>query len=262
MAFVAMHMLRVPSMRDIVRAHIVEVTKTLLAVSAGHPEEVRQYAVNRLNVSEEDADSLVEALQYSDDLFEINVADNTDLGVVMGSWGEVAAVMANMHMHILVPDDGMEFITGDRPVSVYSPGHGGFRTGILDRRVEVTFPLNRRACLLLTWGNFGRETVTRAPPDDVAGDRQGQAGSAGEPGRGAGGLALTVRDPYVFESLGIKAREAVGESELEAIHSARAFHSGNRYFAVLRCSATLLDVQIWASFKGYPFDCIRQAPAG
>lgn len=30
-----------------------------------------------------------------------------------------------------------------------------------------------------------------------------------------GSLALTVRDPYVFEFLGIKAREAMGESELE-----------------------------------------------
>src|SRR5690606_36402784 len=30
-----------------------------------------------------------------------------------------------------------------------------------------------------------------------------------------GSLALTVRDPYVFEFLGLKSREAMGESELE-----------------------------------------------
>ena len=157
-AFVALHQLRVPHMRNKVQELICWVANATLAVRAEHPEETRRMAIEEMGMSEDEADELVEAVQMPPDDFEMGVADNTDLGVLMRNWGPVCRVIYRMHMHLLLAPEGTDLITGDRPVCMFAPGAGRFETGLGDHKVEVTFPLNRRSCLLFTW-NQRQEVV-------------------------------------------------------------------------------------------------------
>jgi len=157
-AFVALHKLRVPHMRNKVQELIGWLANATLAVHAEHPEETRRMAIEEMGMSEDEADKLVEAVQMPADDFEMGVADNTDLGVLMRNWGPVCRVIYRMHTHLLLAPDGTDFVTGDRPVCMFASGGGRFETGLGDPKVEVTFPLNRRSCLLFTW-NQGQEVV-------------------------------------------------------------------------------------------------------
>ena len=157
-AFVALHKLRVPHMRNKVQDVIKRIANATLALHAEHPEETRRMAIEEMGMSEEEADSLVEAVQMPAEDFEVEVANNSDLGALIGNWGPVCRVINDMHMHLLLAPTGVDFVTGDRPVCMYAPGAGRFATELAHRKVEVTFPLNRRACLVFAW-THGQEVV-------------------------------------------------------------------------------------------------------
>ena len=157
-AFVALHKLRVPHMRDTMSDFMVRLSKTMLAMYRAHPDATREVGINELGMTEEEADALVKAVQMPDDDFEIEVANNSDLGPLLGNWGTICRVLDDMHMHMLLAPEGVGFITGDRPVCAFAPGAGRFQTGLAHRSVEVTFTLNRRACLVFGWTQ-GQEVV-------------------------------------------------------------------------------------------------------
>lgn len=138
--FVGIHLLRVPHMRDAVNDFSSRVCNSILAAYA-------QRAEGLWNMP---ADAAEGAGQY-----DFRHAENGEASVLIQALPSVIRVLDDMKMHIAVPPPGSAFITGDRPVSTFAPGHGGWSTGLAMPRVEVVFPLGSQVCLVFNWDGPG-----------------------------------------------------------------------------------------------------------
>jgi Protein of unknown function (DUF4238) len=154
--FMAMHLLRVPAVRNRFRDTFIELQRKMLDLYAQHPESIRRLVFDE-GGSAEDADRAVEAVQAHWD-FKLQVTGNSDLSTLVKVMPKVWPVM--------VATGQTGFITGDRPVCMFAPGQGDFETGLAEPKVEVTMALNSKMCALFAWRHG--ESIMRVGDEVVA----------------------------------------------------------------------------------------------
>lgn len=165
--FVVMHFLRVPARRDTVREFLRrtgETTYTMMAMVPGAMEDALvELGLATADNAASEAESL-RSLKPGVD-FDLEIADNSDLPMLVETMRDTFGIVADMRWAIATAPAGRRFITSDCPASFGGPLPGTGHLGIMDPNVLGVFPLNSRACLLLTW--FMGETVREATHQEM-----------------------------------------------------------------------------------------------
>lgn len=166
MVFVGIHYLRVPHMRDTLNNFISELSNTTLAVAASHEGGLEGMLIQAGQATEENVADVAASVKAGIGEYKFQYADNAEAGILIGgALPTVMRILDEMRLHLGVARAGHTYITGDRPVSAFAPGHGGWDTGLGMKHVEVAFPISSCCCLIFNW--TGRGGVFWQEPEQV-----------------------------------------------------------------------------------------------
>jgi hypothetical protein len=160
-AYVAIHLLRVPSIRDSIQETFSNVMNTMLAVMASVPGNLEEVLVHTGASTKDEAAHDAAKMKEGIGHYKIRIADNGDAAMLIRGMDVVLEALNGMKIHIVFAEEGSTYITGDRPVLTSFPGQGMGGLGLGHKDVEVTFPLNSNALLMFTWD--GEDSMGELP---------------------------------------------------------------------------------------------------
>lgn len=108
---------------------------------------------------------VVETIRDFEQRFTLEVDDRHPLAVSLRMTPVVAAELVRMNWCLLDAPSGSFFITGDCPLTVFTPVRAGrvmFGAGLRRPEAEVTFPLSPTVCLFLDYAGTNRRRRIRA----------------------------------------------------------------------------------------------------
>jgi len=165
MAFLAT---RVPIFRDALEAFMAELVQMVMTMSASHPEYfVRGY--REANAGKELSEAEIEDARQAilKGAYKVRAKPTLSLAAAVEAANDTVYPLLNeMRWAFLSAGNGVSFLTCDNPVSWVDPTlpPGFYGSGLAMRKVEVTFPIGPKLCLLASWeGPSGRV----AAPDSL-----------------------------------------------------------------------------------------------
>ena len=153
--FVAIHYLRVPHMREVMNDFINRVSHTMFAVAVAHPGGLESMLIQAGQATPETATEAAKVMMEAMPDLTFQYAKNDDASMLLAQLPDVMRALDEMNLYLGVARPGHSFITGDRPVSTFAPGHGGWETGLGMQHVEVALPLESHICLFYKWTGKG-----------------------------------------------------------------------------------------------------------
>ncbi|MFQ5802818.1 MAG: DUF4238 domain-containing protein [Candidatus Methylomirabilales bacterium] len=155
--FMAFFITRVPWFRSLVEKSVGDIGRLMLRMTANRPEyferKLRDVHEGKQQFTPEEVEEL---RQWTLDETNYTLQGSPDLSLAMGIRVAPALVpiLHDMKWAFLVPPEGVHFVTCDNPVSWVDPTprppfYRG--SGLLMRKVELSFPVGPCLCLFAAW---------------------------------------------------------------------------------------------------------------
>ncbi len=158
MAFLAT---RVPVFRDAIETFMAELAEDVMTMSASHTEYFKR-TYRKANAGKEFTEAEIEDARQAilRRAYKVRAKPPLSLAAAVEAANDtIYPVLVEMRWAFLSAGEGASFLTCDNPVSWVDPTlrPGFYGSGLAMKKVEVTFPIGPKLCLLATWeGPSGR----------------------------------------------------------------------------------------------------------
>lgn len=158
--FLAFMMVRVPNFRRNVENAAGELIKRISILQASNQEGfeamIRQFEENtgkKINLSIEEFRKWI-----LDGKYNIKVNPQFSLAMIMSFVDELSHIFLGMKWTFIKSTEEYKFLTGDNPLFYCDPTHDPnsfYGVGLLNKNVEVTFPISKDLALFASWKGEG-----------------------------------------------------------------------------------------------------------
>lgn len=152
--FIGFQEFRVPwtrqQMENLYKGLISHMMRFTAAVPGQMEADLERMKAKGIDVKDVTADQLREMIKGG--RYEIEVNPAASLMPMLEQVPEVSQIYAQMMWTVLCSREGSLFVTSDNPVVKFDPTYreGFYGIGIMNRYIEIRFPLTRTACLVMT----------------------------------------------------------------------------------------------------------------
>lgn len=153
--FLALNLTRVPNFRENIQKATGEILKALSAISASNPASFESFIKNFEKDTGEKIYMPIDNLRrfLLNGKYNVIVDPQHSLEMIPVA-GDIALIFLDMKWAFLEATEGHRFLTSDNPVfrvvPTYRPGLFS-RMGLLNKDIEVTFPISKDLGFLGTW---------------------------------------------------------------------------------------------------------------
>lgn len=134
---------------------IEDIHRLALKIAAEHPEYIKRSLVSSGESPEDITDERIEkiiSLIISDN-YDVKIPQEYSIMNMIENAQQMSMIISKMSWTLLKSDEQILFVTSDNPVVLSDPTNESrlYGPGFLSKKVEMTFPLTPKLCLLASW---------------------------------------------------------------------------------------------------------------
>lgn len=154
--FLAFTMTRVPNFRKNVETVAAEHIKKIIVVYASNAKRFRSLIEKTVCKDEQISAEVLREFALDANRWDVKVKPEFSLAM-MGLALDLVPIFNSMKWMFLIATDDYKFVTSDNPLFYFDPTHNPTflrGVGLLNKNVELTFPISKDLALLGTWENL------------------------------------------------------------------------------------------------------------